>query len=229
VTLCRWNVVLFLGLAGFAVPSWADVFVGLRDAFEDDTAQGWEVGLPSANVPVNIASGGPAGAGDNYLLLTSSGGGGPGGRLVVFNESQWAGDYVAAGVTGIGLDVNNLGSNSVSLGLYFEDSTGGLPANAAFSKSSLVVPAGSGWMHIVLGAQPDDLSARFGSVTAALSGARRVRLYHGGTASFPGAPIVAQLGIDNVTAVPEPGTSLLLGAGMAVMLMGAVARRFRHA
>ena len=85
--------------------------IGQVDNFEDGTTQGWVVGLlgaPSPAPPQNIPNGGPLGAGDNYLQLTSVGGSGAGNRLVVINLAQWAGNYTAAGVTFIGMDLRNL-------------------------------------------------------------------------------------------------------------------------
>ncbi len=90
--LCHWYCILFLGLAGLAIPSSAAVFVGMTDTFEDGTTQGWGVGGPSPSPPETVGTGGPSGAGDSFLLLTSLGGAGFGSKLTVFNESQrWVG------------------------------------------------------------------------------------------------------------------------------------------
>ena len=53
---------------------------GQVDDFEDGTVQGWSEGGPSPNPPVNIATGGPDGADDNYLRNAASGGGGSSGN-----------------------------------------------------------------------------------------------------------------------------------------------------
>src|SRR3954470_2593465 len=58
---------------------------GQVDTFENGTTENWMINLlgmqppPVAALPVNIPTGGPAGAGDNYLQLSSVGGNGPGG------------------------------------------------------------------------------------------------------------------------------------------------------
>ena len=62
--------------------------------FESGTTDGWQVGNANhPNPPTNVASGGPDGAGDNFLQAQSNGGGGAGSRLAFFNESaDWTGD-----------------------------------------------------------------------------------------------------------------------------------------
>lgn len=208
-------------------PATAAVAVGMTDTFEDGTTQGWIVGLLGAShpaLPANIATGGPAGADDNYLLLTAVGGFSAGSRLTVINGSQWAGDYVASGVTGIRMDVNNFGDTDVALRLYFEDPQVGPPNNAAFSTLPMSVPAGSGWTSVFFPTASNDLTADLGSVSAALSGATAIRLFHSTSSTYPGQTIVAQLGVDNVQAVPEPATWAMLGIGLAAMVIGATAR-----
>ena len=82
--------------------------VGIDD-FEDGTTAGWHVGDPAQHPapPVNVSTGGPAGAGDAYLQLQALGGSGAGSRLSVLNLSQWTGDFT--GVPAIEMDVNNFG------------------------------------------------------------------------------------------------------------------------
>ena len=135
----------------------AAVTLGQTDNFEDGTTQNWLVGLlgaPHPAPPENIPSGGPAGVDDNYLLLTAVGGNGPGNRLTVINASQWAGDYLAAGITGIWMDVNNFGNTDLALRLLVADPLGGPPTNVAFSTDPIVVPAGSGWQAGEISFQP---------------------------------------------------------------------------
>ena len=100
-------VVLCVATVAFAVTP------GQTDNFQDGTTMNWEVGVgPNGAMPPfppANADGGPNGAGDLFLQLTSTGGDGAGGRMVVINGSQWTGDYIGGGVTGIQLDVNNMG------------------------------------------------------------------------------------------------------------------------
>jgi hypothetical protein len=207
----------------------ADVILGQVDTFETGTTLNWFAGLgfgpPNPLPPVNVATGGPAGAGDNFLLLSSNGdlGFGPGSRLTAMNEAQWAGDYLAAGIQAISMDVNNLGATDLFLRLAFEDAMGGPPTNVAFSTMPLFVPAGSGWISLLFATTPGALTAGLGSIEAALANATVLRLYNSPAANFPnpGFPIpavTASLGVDNIAAVPEPATLMLVGSGILVMI-----------
>jgi hypothetical protein len=98
--------------------------VGQIDDFEDGTTMGWMEGFPSPNPPVNIASGGPAGTGDNYLQNVSSGGFGPGSAQVMFNHDQWSGNYLAAGVTEIEVQMANFGDSELFMRIALGDSFG---------------------------------------------------------------------------------------------------------
>ncbi|HSL49439.1 MAG TPA: hypothetical protein VK878_10220 [Candidatus Deferrimicrobiaceae bacterium] len=197
--------------------------IGQQDTFEDGTTQNWVVAVLGAShpgPPMNIADGGPGGAGDNFLLLTSRGGSGPGSRLAAINlGSQWAGDFIAAGISGILMDLNNLGQTDLSLRLLFADPTVGPPANVAYSTTAVLLPGGSGWTSAFFPIAPADLAPLpgFGSVAGALHNATELRLYHSLAPGFPGEPVAAVLGVDNITATPEPTTAVLLGSGLLAL------------
>jgi hypothetical protein len=195
--------------------------LGQTDDFEDGTTQGWVINLLGSGSPptppANVASGGPGGADDNYLLLTSTGSFGAGGRMNGINVSQWAGNFTAAGITAISASVRNFGASELSLRLYFADPAGGPATNQAISTDPILLPSGSGWTSVVFPIAPGDLSALTGTAAAALSGATMVRILHGATASFPPDPITASLGIDDFSAVPEPGAGVLLALGLAAL------------
>jgi hypothetical protein len=188
----------------------AAIGLGQVDNFEDGSTQGWGSGAANAAPPANVASGGPAGAGDNYLLVTSSGIRGPGGKLVALSGAQWSGDYLAAGITAISMDLSNLGSSDLSLHLLLAGSGGA----SAITTQPLLLPAGSGWTHLSFNLAPAALT---GPALQALGGVTQLRLFHGDAAVFPGPDIAAQLGVDNITAVPEPRSAALLLAGLAAL------------
>lgn len=201
--------------------------VGLVDSFEDGTTQGWRVNLVGMGAhpvpPLNVTTNGPQGAGDNFLLITSLGGQGSASRLTAANTAQWSGDYSAAGIDAIAMDVNNFGNGDLFLRLAFEDVTVGPPLHIAYSSDPILVPQGSGWQSIIFPIAPAFLTAGIGDVSAALMHTTVLRLYHSEADNFPNptSPIpavVAQVGVDNITALPEPSMALLLTIGGAALL-----------
>src|SRR5581483_6386498 len=95
VVLAR--AVLALG-AGLLLPAAgrAQITLGQTDPFETATTLNWSQGAPAGGA-LTVAAGGPAGPNDHYMQITANGGG-PGGKITVFNQSQWLGNYNAAGV-----------------------------------------------------------------------------------------------------------------------------------
>ncbi len=219
-------------LSMFATSAALAVSTGQIDTFENGTTENWVVNLlgsgspPPAALPVNVPTDGPAGDDDNYLLLTALGGAGSGNRLSVINfMNQWAGDYVGSGIDGIRMHVNNLGTSDLDLRLMFADPTLGPPENIAFSTDAIHVPAGSGWTRIEFPVLAVDLTAGIGNVIDALRHTTEVRLYHSTDPNFPNPvfpieSVTAQLGVDNIQAVPEtPSTAMLLGCGMLTLIL----------
>lgn len=207
--------------AGFAATPAGAVTLGQIDTF-DGSLQGWSAGGGAPPFPpVLVPDGGPGGTGDSYMLVTSTGSSSAGGKMVVLNDSQWAGNYSAAGVTLIELDLRNLGSTDLSMRLLFEDPVNGPPKNQAITASSFALRAGGEWTRVSFAIGASDLVALSGSAAAALANTTQLRLFHGTGIGFPGNPIAARLGVDNVSAVPEPGTWALTIVGLA--LVGAAA------
>ncbi len=205
-------------IAGFLIgPSAAaaSIVAGQVDDYEDGTVQNWAgaFGAP----PINVASGGPAGVNDNYLHVTSIGGAGPGSKLATFNPVQWAGDYIAAGVTAIQVDMRNFSVSEADLEMRLM-----LPFSAGgdfTSTLSQTVPADGAWHTLTFGLSAADLTDVGGvgsDLNLTLQGVVRVLFRHQPgvpTGTGGGTAIVAQLGIDNVLAIPEPATALLIGLG----------------
>jgi hypothetical protein len=224
-----------IGLGLFAAtlaPVRAQVVLGQLDTFEDGTTTGWRVGDPTHPAPpTNIPTGGPAGVGDNYLQLTALGGGGPASKLSAFNVAQWAGNYIAAGVTFITLNARNTGPDDLFLRLLFADPVAGPPSNVAIT-DSVFLPAGGGWTYAVFAVDPGSLITVLGDATTALTNATELRIFHNPAPTFPGPPngippVTAVLGVDNILAanralvVPEPSSvsALFLGLGFAGFLV----------
>lgn len=207
-----------------ALPAHA-VVAGQVDTFESGSTLGWGVGANHPVPPTIVNTGGPAGAGDHYMLLRALGNtlGDPGSRLAVRNGAQWAGDYIVAGITAVTMDVFNFGPGDLSLRLLFEAGSPA-PTDLAWSTVPVLVPGGSGWRSVVFPVTAADLTPAPGSQVAdALAGAVAIRLFHGTLSDFPGDRLAVTVGVDNITAVPEPATASLLTLG----LLGGLAWRRR--
>lgn len=211
----------------------AQVSVGNLDDFQDATTQGWVaalgVGLPPVP-PAVVADAGPTGAGDFALRLTGTGSPlGAGGKLVVNNvDSRWIGDYTAAGVGGLVVDVNN--PNAVPLTLRVGiDEPPLVTVGGRWVTDGVVVPAMSGWVTLVFSLDPADLlpgDAQAIDASATLANVGVIRLIHSPAANYQGEPIAGQLDVDDVEAVPEPSLLLgLLAGGTLLRGMGAARRR----
>jgi hypothetical protein len=168
------------------------------DDFQDGTTQGWQTGAPNPNPPVVVADGGPEGAGDAYLLLTSSGSTGAGGRLIVYNSDQWAGNYTSTGVNMISMHMNNFGSVELSMRIVLQG-----PGDNFWSVNPVLVLSQSGWVTVQFPVQAGDLTGG-SDVSATLGGVTSVRILHSVSGSYVADRVTTQLGIDNITAADEP-------------------------
>lgn len=200
-----------LCLALAAAPAGA-ISVGASTTFQDGTAGGWYVPVGSPLPPQVIDTGGPAGSGDGFLQLKSSGQSSAGSRLVVFGGNDWLGNYLAAGVTAVTLDAINLGTSDLQLRLYFNG-----PAGSALSTTGLGLPAASGWTRLVFPLAPAALSGA--DAVGTLANVTELRLFHNDSPSFPPGAVLATLGIDNISAVPEPGPLALWAAAAGLGLV----------
>ena len=210
---------LALGAATtFAAPALA-ITLGMSDSFQSGTDGGWSAGPASVNPPAVVASGGPAGAGDGYLLITASGGVGAGSRLTAIAGAQWSGDYGAADVDGITLDVQNFGSTTLQLRLWLAGPAG----STALSSTAVTVPAGSGWTAARFALDASALTGSAQNALAVLADVQQLRLFHSSSAAFPGEAIVAALGVDNISAVPEVPAAWLMVPGL--LAIGALRKR----
>src|SRR4051794_7730361 len=215
---CVGAVALLLCLAR---PAGA-VTAGQVSNFQDGTTQGWVTG-PNAPLPSNVATGGPAGAGDKYLEVD------PFIHLAFYNASDWSGNYASAGITDVGIDFMNpnpSGSiNNASLRIVLFGPSGSRWASNNF----IIVPPDSVWHHYMFSLRQADLTQVVLGDTYAATMANADRLMFrqdgGATPSSGGSFFNGTLGVnvDNITAIaPEPSGVLTM-----VALCGLMQRRSR--
>lgn len=165
----------------------------------------WSSGDPSPNPPMVMPDSGPLGTGDHSLRVTSNGGSGPGGRLVVFNDSLWTGDYLGAGIVTIAAQLRNSGTTPLSIRLGF-DGPGG-----RFVTPPILIAAFTGWTKGIFDIQPPALVSAGGSDAAAtMTGVTQFRILHSSGVDFRGAKISSGFMVDEITAVPEPRAVAML-------------------
>jgi hypothetical protein len=184
----------------------AAIAVGEVDDFSVNL-EGWRQGR--AGGLTRPTTGGPTG--DAFMRVFADGIQPALSRLVVFNQSQWAGDYIGAGVTAISLAANNLGSTNLNLRVAFGTANDPNSGTWFSSTNGIALPAASGWTSIQFPIGPGDLTrvAGLSSYESTMNGVVTLRLLHSPTPNTRGAIIAATLGVDNIVALgasaPEPG------------------------
>jgi len=197
--------------------------IGPKDTFQDGTTDNWFAGgLGLGQVPPIppqvVSSGGPAGAGDQFLKITATGiPGAPGSRIVAINLSQWAGNYLTSGINSLTMDLKNLGNTALTIRLQFEDAMGGPPADEAVTTFGALLPVGSDWTHVVFSLSPANMTAIIGSASTALSNTTVLRIIDSPTPT-EAVTIAGVLGVDNISAVPEANSMLLTGLGLLSLI-----------
>jgi hypothetical protein len=183
-----------------------------RDDFSA-TSEGWRIGAVGVQ-PARVAEAGPDGQ-IGFLSHFSDGGGSNGKWLMWSDESKWQGDYLAAGVTGINLRANvSSGSSPVSMRIAFNG-----PGGWFYSSAQSV---GSGWASYSFDLTQAGFTFASGSGSGVFldtfSGVTRFEIMSGtgapayrpaGNILAPGNSVNTIL-VDDISAVPEPSTYVLL-------------------
>lgn len=209
------------------------ITVGQLDTFQDATTQNWVEGLGGAIPPVPpavVANAGPNGTGDFALRITGTGAViGPGSKLVVNNiQPRWLGDYTAAGVNGIVLDVRNPNAFELNLRVGIDGPAIGTTGGRWVS-GAVVVPASSGWRTVTFSLLPADLLPGDLAATSASTTRANVavlRVMHAPVATWSSVAAAGQMDLNDIEALPEPTLtiSLLVGSLFARSL-GSCRRR----
>ena len=172
----------------------------VTNTFSDGTTGEWEgrfFGFTPG--PMVVDGGGPAGPNDTFLEFSTNNF-----HLAMRNDGPaWTGDYLAAGVEAIGLDLIQLsGDVDVQLQLSLHG-----PGGMFVCKERTPVLLKEGWMHHVFSLHPDDMAhvARgTGNLEDTLRSVGRILIRHdNATPSPPGfhpPHIVASVGVDNIAA-----------------------------
>jgi len=181
----------------------AQVTAGQVDDFGDGMVQGWVEGAFSPNPPTNIATGGPLGTGDNFLENISSGSLGPGGKMIMFNTTQWTGNYTSQSIIAIKFDVKVVGVINLNLRVAFQK-TG---SEQISTTSAVTIVAGGGWESVTIPISASDFTIVTGATTAdnVLTSVTVMRILSSVTPSWNGDAVAATLHIDNIRASTSLG------------------------
>jgi hypothetical protein len=223
------GVALLLSASGSA-----QITLGQKDTFEDGTLNKWTNGNNNVGGNLKNLTGGPGGASDRYLDVTSTGDFGTGSRLAFHNRVQWTGDYNAAGVNAIEMDLRNFGSSSLTIRVAlradpFSQLTSGYVSDPGFALAN-----DGAWHHAVFSLTDSamkPINSPSVSLHDSLSSVPEVRLLSSVNPSLNGDLIIARMGVDNIQAsfqggpAPEPASVLLIcAAGLGTAAW--VRRRF---
>jgi hypothetical protein len=211
--------VLFAPSAGLA-----QITAGQIDTFESGL-QGWDQagGGPGTSAP-QLITGGPTG---QYMQLTAGPSGAP--RLTVFNRVQWLGDYIAAGVVAVEMDLFASATNPspLSIRIAYKSSIG-MNAPGYSSTTAFTLPNDGQWHHAVFPLTAGTMSV-VGSpepFATFMTHPAEMRILHSAGPSINGDFVTAVVGVDNIQAVPIPEpTGVLAAAAAAAGLAGVIARR----
>lgn len=169
---------------------------------------------------------------DNPYLLIDAGGFGKKGRMITFNwEDEWTGNYISSGVTGIRLDLANLGnSDDVYLRVAIGNRASPQQPGGTWwiSDTAIFIPTETDWQSYFLPISEENMlvvgniegESDNESFNDTLSNVGNIRIL---TSSFPtgaiGDEFFGEVGIDNVALVPEPTTLPLIGSGVLLLLL----------
>ena len=181
----------------------AAITFGQLDDFQNGTVMSWAEGVASPNPPTNSPSGGPRGEGDAYLRNDSAGGSSAGGRMVMFNQDQWTGDYNAAGVTRIDASLANLGSTPLFMRVTIASGT-----TLFGSTQAVELPPDGAWRRVTFDLTGGSLTKVQGTETLGEMLGHVVSLRLLSAEAGPsniGDGVAATLGADDLRALRLPG------------------------
>lgn len=209
--------------------------VGQLDHFNSGGTPAWRIGGSADTQPSIVPSGGITGSSDGYLQTGTSGTHNVQSRLIIFNSgNRWLGDYGAAGVLALEVYMKNFGDTfgspiTLQMRLAVKESTA-QDAPGYTSLNAFLVPSDGQWHKGVFYLSASDLVA-IGSPTKSLAqllaNPGEVRLLHSDMPSLRGSLVegFVTVGFDNIRAIPEPATAVLLLGGAAALTLRRRQRR----
>ncbi len=227
-----FSIPVLIFVVSFIARPASAITLGQVDDFQGGTLLNWTNGNSAVAL---IGNGGPNGIGDAYMQVTANGGT-SGGKLVAQNytfppsfNSQWTGNYLAAGVNGIQLDLLNQTAVTLSIRIAFKTTT--LQDSSGYLSLPVILAPGGGWQHFSISFTAANLIPIGGPAaynTFFQNGFAEMRIINeAGAFNLNGDPVVGMLGVDNIRAVPEPTVSAFLAAG--ALAAGAFLRTRRRA
>lgn len=172
---------------------------------------------------------GPGGPADEFLRISADGTS-QNGLLVTFNQAQWAGDYLAEEVVAVAALLNNTSDEPLHVRLAFGDNNAPRLGGTWYASIAAVdLPPMSGWTQAVFPIGSTDLVQVQGAASyeSVMSNVVTLRILHEFGPAAQGDSLIGVLGIDEITALPEPGAIAAPSAGVAALAV--LARRRRAA
>lgn len=187
-----------------------NIFIGSSVNFNNGDAGAWTNGIVADPA---IMPGGPGGDSDMYLRVTSDGAS-QGGKLTIFNNSEnWTGMWRAAGITRVEMDLRNFDPQGRTLSMRMGFLTSAGQGQPGWCTQAFSLPADGQWHHAVFLISPEAMVS-VGSPwdwQTAMDWVTQVRIFHSVNPSPVGVNIASSVGIDNIIALPAPGSAALLG------------------
>jgi len=181
------------------------VTLGQIDTFTDGV-QNWG----AYGSRLHMSDGGPEGDGDGFLAVLAHGGTDLRGELIALSPyPRWSGNYADGVITALAMDLKNFGDMPLEMRLHCIHNLGRVTSINAFP-----IPADGQWHRTECSVQADALISD-GDLLGLLQDTRfSIRHQSGPPRLESGAEkIFSAFGLDNVTAVPEPISAVLLGLG----------------
>ncbi len=200
----QFRFLFTIGLLVVSCGTAAGITLNQVDSFQGST-DNWARGT-------EINDGGPTGTGDGFLQVSSGSFGGRS-KLITFNQSQWTGDYVAAGVCSVSMSLKNFGSSALPIRITIRDQTGGQTTPGYSSTNPLMLPADGQWHTAQFNLTAADMTAvnPFGGTldpfSVVLANVADFRLLSATAPAIVGDAISAQIGVDEITALPPPNST----------------------